>query len=139
MINGDTMRALLVEDARRPPSILDPLTAQSRRVPTDKAFDVWDEPLGDPGTDPRALRILGLVDRHENLVVCGLSGTGKTHFLEALDRACVDNGHKASWFATSTSAPSSAAAAPRHRRHRQQGDPSDHARLTSSTTSAYSP
>ena len=35
----------------------------------------------------RALRTLEWVDRHENLVVCGPSGTGKTHFLEALGQA----------------------------------------------------
>ena len=36
--------------------------------------------------------------RHENLVVCGPSGTGKIHFLEALYQAAVDAGHKATWF-----------------------------------------
>jgi DNA replication protein DnaC len=30
--------------------------------------------------------------------VCGPSGTGKTHFLEALGQAAVDAGHKVSWF-----------------------------------------
>ena len=45
-----------------------------------------------------SLRTLEWVDRHENLVVCGPSGTGKTHFLEALGQGCVDAGHKVSWF-----------------------------------------
>jgi DNA replication protein DnaC len=51
-----------------------------------------------PGPTQRALRTLEWVQRHENLVVCGPSGTGKTHFLEALGQAAVDNGHKVSWF-----------------------------------------
>ena len=30
--------------------------------------------------------------------MCGPSGTGKTHFLEALGQTCVDAGHKVTWF-----------------------------------------
>ena len=30
--------------------------------------------------------------------MCGPSGTGKTHFCEALGHAAIDNGHKVSWF-----------------------------------------
>ena len=40
-----------------------------------------------------ALRTLEWVGRHENLVVCGPSGTGKTFLLEALGQAAVENGH----------------------------------------------
>ena len=34
----------------------------------------------------------------ENPVVCGPSGTGKTHFLEALGQGAIDAGHHVSWF-----------------------------------------
>ena len=51
-----------------------------------------------PAPTQRALRILEWIDRHENLVVCGPSGTGKTHFCEALGLTAVDAGHKMSWF-----------------------------------------
>ena len=44
------------------------------------------------------LRTLEWIHRHENLVVCGPSGTAKTHFCEALGHAAVDAGHKVSWF-----------------------------------------
>jgi hypothetical protein len=46
----------------------------------------------------RALRTLEWIDRHENVVVCGPSGTGKTHFLEALGHAAIDRGAHVSWF-----------------------------------------
>ena len=41
-------------------------------------------PLLHPAPTQHALRTLEWVDRHENLVVCGPSGTGKSQFLEAL-------------------------------------------------------
>ena len=95
---AEAMRALLAEElaGRQSSSI------RSRRIaagfPTGKTFDVWDESLSSiPAPTQRALRTLEWVDRHENLVVCGPSGTGKTHFLEA-SQACVDAGHKVSWF-----------------------------------------
>jgi DNA replication protein DnaC len=44
------------------------------------------------------LQTLEWIDRHENLVVCGPSGTGKTHFLEALAQRAIDHGHHVSWF-----------------------------------------
>ena len=93
------MRALLVEElqGRKASSI------RSRRkaagFPTGKTFESWDETVSSiPDPTQRALRTLEWVQRSENLVVCGPSGTGKTHFLEALGQACVDNGHKVSWF-----------------------------------------
>ena len=96
---AEAIRALLAEElAGRQAS-----SVRSRRkaagFPTGKTFEVWDENLSSiPPPTQRALRTLEWVDRHENLVVCGPSGTGKTHFLEALGQACVDAGHKVSWF-----------------------------------------
>ena len=52
----------------------------------------------EPAEAVRALRTLEWVGRHENLVVCGPSGTGKTHFLEALGHAAIHAGHHVSWF-----------------------------------------
>ncbi|HEX9682799.1 MAG TPA: IS21-like element helper ATPase IstB [Acidimicrobiales bacterium] len=96
---AEAMRALLAEElAGRQAS-----SVRSRRkaagFPTGKTFDVWDQSVSSiPEPTQRALRTLEWVDRAENLVVCGPSGTGKTHFLEALGQACVDAGHKVSWF-----------------------------------------
>lgn len=51
-----------------------------------------------PAPTQRALRTLEWVTRAENLIVCGPSGTGKTHLLEALGQAAVDAGNKVTWF-----------------------------------------
>lgn len=96
---AEAIRALLTEElAGRQAS-----SVRSRRkaagFPTGKTFDVWDEKLSSiPAPTQRALRTLEWVQRAENLVVCGPSGTGKTHFLEALGQAAVDAGHKVTWF-----------------------------------------
>ncbi len=67
--------------------------------PTGKTFEAWDESVSSiAAPTQRALRSLEWVTRHENLVVCGPSGTGKTHFPEALGQAAIDAGHHVSWF-----------------------------------------
>ena len=96
---AEAMRALLTEElAGRQAS-----SVRARRkaagFPTGKTFDAWDETVSSiPAPTQRALRTLEWLQRHENLVVCGPSGTGKTHFLEALGQAAVDAGHKVTWF-----------------------------------------
>ena len=80
----------------------DPPRGRRRKAagfPTGKTFDAWDETVSSiPAPTQRALRTLEWIGRHENLVVCGPSGTGKTHFCEALGHAAVDAGHKVTWF-----------------------------------------
>ncbi|HET7015761.1 MAG TPA: ATP-binding protein, partial [Streptosporangiaceae bacterium] len=51
-----------------------------------------------PGRHQRALRSLEWVDRHENLCVCGPSGTGKSHFCEAVGQLAIDTGRTVAWF-----------------------------------------
>jgi DNA replication protein DnaC len=38
------------------------------------------------------------VGRAENLAICGPSGTGKTHFCEALGAAVIEKGMRVTWF-----------------------------------------
>ena len=93
------MRALLTEElaGRQASSIR--ARRKAAGFPTGKTFDAWDETVSSiPAPTQRALRTLEWIHRHENLVVCGPSGTGKTHFLEALGHAAVDAGHKITWF-----------------------------------------
>lgn len=96
---AEAIRALLAEEltGRQASSI------RSRRkaagFPTGKTFDGWDETVSSiPEPTQRALRTLEWVDRHENIVVCGPSGTGKSHFLEALGHTAIDAGAHVSWF-----------------------------------------
>ena len=96
---AEAVRALLSEEltGRQASSV------RSRRkaagFPTGKTFDGWDETISSiPAPTQRALRTLEWIDRAENVVVCGPSGTGKTHFLEALGHSAIDAGHHVSWF-----------------------------------------
>lgn len=67
--------------------------------PTGKTFEAWDPALSViPAPTQQALRTLEWVERRENLVICGPSGTGKTMFLEALGQSTVETGRRVSWF-----------------------------------------
>ena len=92
---AEVLRALLAEEvAGRDRSSL--ATRRARAAfPTGKTFDAWDERLSSvPAPTQAALRTLEWVGRHENLVVCGPSGTGKTFLLEALGQAAVEAGQE---------------------------------------------
>jgi DNA replication protein DnaC len=96
---AEAVRALLAEElaGRQASSI------RSRRkaagFPTGKTFDTWDDQVSSiPAPTQQALRTLEWIDRHENIVVCGPSGTGKSHFCEALGHAAVDHGAHVCWF-----------------------------------------
>ena len=93
------LRALLAEEvAGRDRSSL--ATRRARAAfPTGKTFGAWDEHLSSiPAPTQAALRTLEWIGRHENLVVCGPSGTGKTFLLEALGQAAVEAGKHVAWF-----------------------------------------
>lgn len=67
--------------------------------PTGKTFEVWDPALSSiPAPTQAALRTLEWMQRRENLVVCGPSGTGKTMFLEAVGHAAIQAGKRVAWF-----------------------------------------
>ena len=100
---AEAVRALLSEEltGRQRSSI--GARRKAAAFPTGKTFDGWDETVSSiPGPTQRALRTLEWVDRHENVVVCGPSGTGKTHFLEALGHAAIEAGAHVSWFSLET-------------------------------------
>ena len=61
--------------------------------PTGKTFDVWSPKRSSiPVPTQEALRSLEWIGRRECLVVSGPSGTGKSHFCEALGHAAIDAG-----------------------------------------------
>lgn len=96
---AEVLRALLAEEvAGRDRSSL--ATRRARAAfPTGKTFDAWDKRLSSvPAPTQSALRALEWIGRHENLVVCGPSGTGKTFLLEALGQAAVEAGKNVAWF-----------------------------------------
>src|SRR5699024_4722556 len=88
---------------RRPPTHSETGRAAIRRkqagLPAGKTFDSWREDDSSiPAPTQSALATLEWVHRAENLAISGPSGTGKTHFLEALAHKVIDAGMRASWF-----------------------------------------
>ncbi len=67
--------------------------------PQHKTFATWNETASSiPEPTQAALRTLEWISRNENLVVCGPSGTGKSHFLEALGAHATAQRLRVSWF-----------------------------------------
>jgi DNA replication protein DnaC len=96
---AEVLRVLLVEEiAGR-----DAATRRQRRraagFPAGKSFESWrDDDSSIPAPTQSALRTLEWVGRAENLAVAGPSGTGKSHFVEALAHGVIDAGMRVAWF-----------------------------------------
>ncbi len=95
---AEVLRVLFDEEAKG----RDRATIRTRRrssgLPEGKTFDAWDEGASSISVPTQqALRSLEWVDRGENLCVCGPSGTGKSHFAEALGHLAIDRGKTVAW------------------------------------------
>lgn len=100
---AEVLRVLLKEEAKG----RDIATRETRRhqaaFPTGKSFATWrEEDSSVPPAIQRALRTLEWIGRRETLSVSGPSGTGKSHFVEAIGHAAIDSGLKVSWFTLET-------------------------------------
>lgn len=96
---AEVLRVLLVEEIRG----RDEATRRARRktagLPAGKTFDSWRETDSSiPPATQTGLATLEWVHRAENLAIAGPSGTGKTHFVEAIAHAVIDAGMRVSWF-----------------------------------------
>jgi DNA replication protein DnaC len=96
--HDEVLRVLLAEEeAGR-----DQATIRARRrvsgLPAGKTFDAWDEGASAiPKQTQRALATLEWIGRAEALCVCGPSGTGKSHLVEALSHLAIDQGKTVVW------------------------------------------
>jgi len=67
-------------------------------LPAGKTFDAWEKKASAiPAASQMALRSLEWIARGENLCVCGPSGSGKSHFVEALGHLAIDQGKTVAW------------------------------------------
>ena len=97
---AEVLRVLLAEEITGRDEATIRLRRKKAGFPAGKTFQAWDERASSiPAASQQALRTLEWVDRHENLCVCGPSGTGKSHFCEALGQAAIDSGRTVAWFA----------------------------------------
>jgi DNA replication protein DnaC len=96
---AEVLRVLLEEEVRG----RDAATRRQRRkaagFPTGKTFESWrEEESSIPVPTQAALRTLEWVRRAECLALAGPSGTGKSHFVEALAHGVIDASMRVSWF-----------------------------------------
>ena len=101
--HAEVLRVLLAEEAAG----RDQATIRTRRrasnLPAGKTFDAWEpERSVIPSATQQALRTLEWIDRHEVLAICGPSGTGKSHFIEALGHQAIDKGRTVTWHTPET-------------------------------------
>lgn len=96
---AEALRVLLEAEVEGREHSMTETRRRKAHFPAGKTFDAWDASRSSIATaTQQALATLEWVDRHENLVVCGPSGTGKSHLLEALGQAVVDSRRSVAWF-----------------------------------------
>jgi DNA replication protein DnaC len=96
---AEVLRVLLAEEVTG----RDAATRHTRRraaaFPTGKTLASWrPEQSSIPEATQNALTTLEWVHRHENLVLTGASGTGKSHFVEALAHIAIEKDLRVAWF-----------------------------------------
>jgi DNA replication protein DnaC len=100
---AEVLRVLLAEEIKGRDAATQRMRRKAAGFPTGKTFGSWRE--HDSSIEPAtqsALRTLEWVSRAENLSVSGPSGTGKSHFVEALSHAAIDADMRVSWFTLET-------------------------------------
>jgi DNA replication protein DnaC len=95
----EVLRVLLAEEARGRDEAAKAARRKAAGLPAGKTFASWREADSSiPAPTQSALATLEWVHRAENLTITGPSGTGKTHFIEALAHRVIDAGMRVSWF-----------------------------------------
>ena len=96
---AEVLRALLDEEVRGRDEATKAMRRKAAGLPAGKTFASWREQDSSiPAPTQSALAALEWVHRAENLAISGPSGTGKTHFVEALAHKVIDEGMRVSWF-----------------------------------------
>ncbi len=101
--HAEVLKVLLAEEAAGRDHATTSMRRRSSGLPAGKTFDAWEpDKSAIPKPTQHALRTLEWIDRHEVLCVCGPSGTGKSHFIEALGHLAIDKGRTVTWHTLET-------------------------------------
>jgi DNA replication protein DnaC len=101
--HSEVLRVLLAEEAAGRDQATTRMRRRASGLPAGKTFDAWEPGASAiPDQSQQALRTLEWIDRAEALVVCGPSGTGKSHFIEALGHHAIDKGKTVAWHTLET-------------------------------------
>jgi DNA replication protein DnaC len=96
---AEVLRVLLAEEVTGRDAATRRMRRKAAGFPAGKTFASWrpDESSISAATQG-ALATLEWISRAENLVIAGPSGTGKSHFAEALAHAAIDSDLRVAWF-----------------------------------------
>ena len=101
--HAEVLRVLLAEEAAGRDQATIRMRRRASGLPAGKTFEVWEpDRCAIPAKTQRALQTLEWIDRAEVLVVCGPSGTGKSHLVEALGHLAIDKGKTVAWHTLET-------------------------------------
>lgn len=100
---AEVLRVLLAEEVIGRDNATRRMRRKSANFPAGKTFATWhpDESSIPPPTQ-QALSTPEWIGRAENLAIAGPSGTGKSHFVEALAHTAIDNDLRMAWFTLET-------------------------------------
>jgi DNA replication protein DnaC len=96
---AEVLRVLLSEEVTGRNAATRRTRRKTANFPTGKTFSSWrPEESSISEATQNALSTLEWISRHENVAVAGPSGTGKSHFVEALAHSAIENVLRVAWF-----------------------------------------
>jgi DNA replication protein DnaC len=100
---AEVLRVLIADEVVGRDAATRRIRRKTAAFPTGKTFSSWraDE-SSIPEPTQQALSTLEWIGRRENLAVAGPSGTGKSHFVEALAHAAIEADLRVAWFTLET-------------------------------------
>ena len=100
---AEVLRVLLAEEVIGRDAATRRMRRKTANFPAGKTFATWRPGESSiPAPTQQALSTLEWIGRAENLAVAGPSGTGKSHFVEALAHTAIDNDLRVAWFTLET-------------------------------------
>jgi DNA replication protein DnaC len=96
---AEVLRVLISEEVTGRDGATRRMRRRTANFPAGKTLSSWrPEESSIPAPTQQALTTLEWIGRHENLVVAGPSGTGKSHLVEGLSHAAIEQDLRVAWF-----------------------------------------
>jgi DNA replication protein DnaC len=100
---AEVLRVLITEEVTGRDSATRRMRRKTANFPTGKTFATWRaEESSISEATQNSLSTLEWISRGENLAVAGPSGTGKSHLVEALAHAAIEQDLRVAWFTLET-------------------------------------
>lgn len=100
---AEVLRVLINEEVIGRDAATRRMRRKTANFPTGKTFATWrPDQSSIPQPTQQALSTLEWISRAENLAISGPSGTGKSHFVEALAHAAIEADLRVAWYTLET-------------------------------------